>query len=100
MLAAVKDASRRPCRWPLAILDRHSARRPFDLRPGRGNAGQPNKEPSFRKREWHFAELDGHNFASLWTVATAGHLPTTLTPLGGGTRLAFFPRRNTHIVTT
>jgi hypothetical protein len=61
VLAAVKEAARRLRRWPSAIPDRRSARCRIVLRPGRGNAGQPNQDTSFRMRERHFAELDGHN---------------------------------------
>ena len=65
MLAAVKDAVRRLRRWPSAILDRRSARRRIVLRPGRGNAGQPNKETSFRMRQNAFADIDAHNLVRL-----------------------------------
>ena len=44
VLAAVNTASRRLWRWPPASVDRHCARRLPDLRPGRRNAVQPNKE--------------------------------------------------------
>jgi hypothetical protein len=62
VLAAVQDASRRLRRSPAAILDRGSARRGNHLRPGRGNAAQPNKETSLRNRNHNFADIDGHNF--------------------------------------
>ena len=44
VLAAVNTASRRLWRWPSASVDRHCARRLPELRPGRRNAVQPNKE--------------------------------------------------------
>ena len=47
VLATVKDAARRLRRWPAAILDRGSARRLGEYRPGRRNGPvQPNKETS------------------------------------------------------
>ena len=46
VLAAVNTASRRLWRWPAASVDRHCARRPPELRPGRRNAVQPNRETS------------------------------------------------------
>jgi hypothetical protein len=60
-LAAVKDASRRRSRWPLAIPDPRSARRRGISRPGRGNGGQPNQETSFHMPIVDFAELDAHS---------------------------------------
>jgi hypothetical protein len=48
--ATLKDATRRLRRWPAAILDRGSARRPGECRPGRRNdLVQPNKETGERK---------------------------------------------------
>jgi hypothetical protein len=45
VLATVKDAARRLRRWPATILDRGSARRLGEHRPGRRNGlVQPNKE--------------------------------------------------------
>src|SRR3954470_21506934 len=49
-LAALKTASRRLRRWPAASLDRRSARCRNPVRPGQGNAVQPNKETSFRSQ--------------------------------------------------
>ena len=57
--AALNAASRRLWRWPSASVDRRCARRITELRPGRRNGSQPNKETSL----WpsHFAELDARN---------------------------------------
>ncbi len=46
VLAAVNTTSRRVPRWPAASVDRHCARRLPELRPGRRNAVQPNRETS------------------------------------------------------
>src|SRR3954471_17893691 len=46
VLAAVKDAARRPRRSRAANLDCACARRGDELRPGRVNAARPNEETS------------------------------------------------------
>ena len=61
VLAAVNIASRRLWRWPPANVDRRCARRLMEIRPGRRNAVQPNKETSLQPWLRHFAELDAHN---------------------------------------
>ena len=63
VLAAVKDATRRArARWPAkrrAILDRGSARRPGEFRPGRRNGSQPNRETP--QRGWNGSALPTPN---------------------------------------
>ena len=44
VLAAVNTAARRVPRWPAASVDRPCARRLTEVRPGRRNAVQPNRE--------------------------------------------------------
>jgi len=63
VLAALNAASRRLWRWPPASIDRRSARRFAEFRPGRRNGSQPNKETSLQLWPGHFAELDAHNYA-------------------------------------
>ena len=56
VLAAVNTASRRVPRWPAASVDSPCARRLSELRPGRRNAVQPNKETfrsPLRRKEKH-----------------------------------------------
>jgi hypothetical protein len=62
VLATVKTAARRLRRWPSASPDRNCAQRRIAVRPGQGNASQPNKETSFRKPIKLFAELDARNY--------------------------------------
>jgi len=44
VLAAVNTATRRVPRWPAASVDRRSARRLYEIGPGRRNAAQPDRE--------------------------------------------------------
>src|ERR1700704_6842565 len=39
-------------RWPAAILDRSCAQRLRELRPGRRNGSQPNRETPDQPRDW------------------------------------------------
>src|SRR6476660_5757128 len=39
-------------RWPAAILDRSCAQRMRELRPGRRNGSQPNRETPDQPRDW------------------------------------------------
>src|SRR3954470_1773911 len=53
-------------RWPAAILDRSCAQRLRELRPGRRNGSQPNREPPDQPRDWLSLPTPNSEEADYW----------------------------------
>src|SRR6478609_2927612 len=73
-------------RWPAAILDRSCAQRLRELRPGRRNGSQPNRETPDQPRDWLSLPTPNSEEALFSVIRPLGRLdaPNALALPGSG----------------